>query len=108
MRCLIQTGLRLCWDQTSRLFILAVRRYPLFVVRKKKTGPASAEFYLHIGLYAFRKDVLLEITRLPQSALEKAESLEQLRWLENGFHIAVRTTTYDSFGIDTPEDLAGL
>ena len=68
----------------------------------------SAKFYLHIGLYAFRKDVLLEVTRLPQSPLEKAESLEQLRWLENGFHIAVRTTTYDSFGIDTPEDLAGL
>lgn len=69
---------------------------------------SSAEYYLHIGLYAFRKDVLLEVTRLPQSALEKAESLEQLRWLEHGFHIAVRTTTYDSFGIDTPEDLAGL
>jgi 3-deoxy-manno-octulosonate cytidylyltransferase (CMP-KDO synthetase) len=85
-------------------------RSPIPFIRgaEKEDWLRTAKFYLHIGLYAFRKDVLLEITRLPQSALEKAESLEQLRWLENGFHIAVRTTTYDSFGIDTPEDLAGL
>jgi 3-deoxy-manno-octulosonate cytidylyltransferase (CMP-KDO synthetase) len=85
-------------------------RSPIPFIRgaEKEDWLRSAKFYLHIGLYAFRKDVLLEITRLPQSTLEKAESLEQLRWLENGFHIAVRTTTYDSFGIDTPEDLAGL
>jgi len=81
---------------------------PYVCSKEKEDWPMAAEFYLHIGLYAFRKDVLLEITRLPQSFLEKAESLEQLRWLENGFHIAVRTTTYDSFGIDTPEDLARL
>lgn len=85
-------------------------RSPIPFVRgmEKEEWLRSAIFYLHIGLYAFRKEVLLEVTRLPQSALEKAESLEQLRWLENGFHIVVRTTTYDSFGIDTPEDLAGL
>jgi 3-deoxy-manno-octulosonate cytidylyltransferase (CMP-KDO synthetase) len=85
-------------------------RSPIPFIRgaEKEDWLRSAKFYLHIGLYAFRKDVLLEITSLPQSSLEKAESLEQLRWLENGFHIAVRTTTYDSFGIDTPEDLAGL
>jgi 3-deoxy-manno-octulosonate cytidylyltransferase (CMP-KDO synthetase) len=85
-------------------------RSPIPFVRgaDKEDWFGSAIFYLHIGLYAFRKDVLHEITKLPQSALEKAESLEQLRWLENGFRIAVRTTTYDSFGIDTPEDMAGL
>ena len=85
-------------------------RSPIPFIRgaDKEDWFGSAIFYLHIGLYAFRKDVLLEITKLPQSFLEKAESLEQLRWLENGFHIAVRTTVYDSFGIDTPEDLAGL
>jgi 3-deoxy-manno-octulosonate cytidylyltransferase (CMP-KDO synthetase) len=85
-------------------------RSPIPYVRGSESSlwPLAANFYLHIGLYAFAKDVLLEITRLPQSPLEKAESLEQLRWLENGFHIAVRTTTYDSFGIDTPEDLARL
>jgi 3-deoxy-manno-octulosonate cytidylyltransferase (CMP-KDO synthetase) len=85
-------------------------RSPIPFIRgaDKENWLSSTEFYLHIGLYAYRKEVLLEITRLPQSVLEIAESLEQLRWLENGFRIAVRTTTYDSFGVDTPEDLARL
>jgi len=65
-------------------------------------------FYMHIGLYGFRRDILPQITSLPQSPLELAESLEQLRWLENGFRITVRTTNYESFGIDTPEDLERL
>jgi 3-deoxy-manno-octulosonate cytidylyltransferase (CMP-KDO synthetase) len=68
----------------------------------------SHVFYMHIGLYGFRRDILPEITALPQSALELAESLEQLRWLENGYHITVRTTIHESFGIDTPEDLERL
>lgn len=62
-------------------------------------------FYKHIGIYAYRVDVLEAITKLPVSALEKAESLEQLRWLENGFSIQAVITTDDSHGIDTPEDL---
>jgi 3-deoxy-manno-octulosonate cytidylyltransferase (CMP-KDO synthetase) len=66
---------------------------------------ASHIFYMHIGLYGFRRDILPEITALPQSPLELAESLEQLRWIENGYHITVRTTTYEGFGVDTPEDL---
>jgi len=59
----------------------------------------------HLGLYAYRKDVLAEITRLPQSSLEKAESLEQLRWLQNGYKIKVGVTDEETIGIDTPEDL---
>jgi len=62
-------------------------------------------YYKHIGMYAYRADVLKEITRLPVSALEKAESLEQLRWLENGFKIKVAETHLETIGIDTPEDL---
>lgn len=62
-------------------------------------------FYKHIGMYAFRADVLREITALPQSALEKAESLEQLRWLENGYKIGVGISDVETIGIDTPEDL---
>ena len=62
-------------------------------------------FYKHIGMYAFRADVLREITALPQSALEKAESLEQLRWLENGYEIGVGISDVETVGIDTPEDL---
>lgn len=63
-------------------------------------------FYKHIGMYAYRTDVLKQITSLPVSALEKAESLEQLRWLENGFRIKVAETKTETIGIDTPEDLA--
>lgn len=62
-------------------------------------------FLKHIGLYAYRKEVLQQITRLPQGALEKAESLEQLRWLENGYRIRVGLTNVETVGIDTPEDL---
>ena len=62
-------------------------------------------FYKHIGMYAFRREVLREVTALPQSTLEKAESLEQLRWLENGYKIGVGVTNIETVGIDTPEDL---
>lgn len=63
-------------------------------------------FYKHIGIYAFRAEVLREVTSLPQSPLERAESLEQLRWLENGYKIGVGITDVETIGIDTPEDLA--
>lgn len=62
-------------------------------------------FYSHIGMYAYRFDVLLELTKLPVGILEKAESLEQLRWLENGYRIKAAQTSFENIGIDTPEDL---
>lgn len=62
-------------------------------------------YYKHIGLYAYRLDVLRAITSLPQSPLEKAESLEQLRWLQNGYTIKVGITDIETVGIDTPQDL---
>jgi 3-deoxy-manno-octulosonate cytidylyltransferase (CMP-KDO synthetase) len=62
-------------------------------------------YYKHIGLYAYRADVLRELTALPQSSLELAESLEQLRWLENGYTIRVGITHTETIGIDTPQDL---
>lgn len=65
-------------------------------------------YYRHIGIYAYRTDVLEQITQLGVSSLEKAESLEQLRWIENGYAIQVAETSYDSIGIDTPEDLEKL
>ncbi len=62
-------------------------------------------FYKHIGLYAYRSTALERITSLPSSVLEMAESLEQLRWLENGLRIKVGLTEIETIGIDTPEDL---
>lgn len=67
--------------------------------------PEAADYYMHVGMYAYRADTLARITQLPQSSLEKAESLEQLRWLENGYRIKVGITHHESIGIDTPDDL---
>lgn len=62
-------------------------------------------FYKHIGIYAYRADILPRITALEPSPLERAESLEQLRWLENGYNIKVVETLLETIGIDTPEDI---
>lgn len=66
------------------------------------------DFFKHIGIYGYRIDVLNSITKLPVSGFEKAESLEQLRWLENGYKIKVAITDIQSYGVDTPEDLEKL
>jgi len=62
-------------------------------------------FYKHIGIYGYRTDILREIVSLPQSTLEKAESLEQLRWIENGYRIKVGISDIETIGIDTPQDM---
>ena len=62
-------------------------------------------FLKHLGLYAYRREVLREVTQLPMSSLETAESLEQLRWLQNGYRIRVAETNIETVGIDTPDDL---
>ena len=73
--------------------------------KDEKEWSFSYPFLKHIGLYAYRRNVLKEVTQLPQGELEKAESLEQLRWLENGYRIKVGLTDVETVGIDTPEDL---
>lgn len=65
----------------------------------------TTDFYTHVGMYAYRATILGEITKLPQSSLELAESLEQLRWLQNGYKIKIGITDCPTIGIDTPEDL---
>jgi 3-deoxy-manno-octulosonate cytidylyltransferase (CMP-KDO synthetase) len=62
-------------------------------------------YYKHLGIYAYRSDILEKIAQLPLSGLEKAESLEQLRWLDNGYTIKTAITNLETIGIDTPEDL---
>jgi 3-deoxy-manno-octulosonate cytidylyltransferase (CMP-KDO synthetase) len=68
----------------------------------------KADYYKHIGIYAYRPDILSNIVKLPLSSLEKAESLEQLRWIENGYAVYTAVTKFESIAIDTPEDLNKL
>jgi 3-deoxy-manno-octulosonate cytidylyltransferase (CMP-KDO synthetase) len=62
-------------------------------------------YYKHIGIYAYRANTLLEISQLPKTKLEITESLEQLRWIENGYKIKAEVTSFESIAIDTPDDL---
>ena len=85
-------------------------RLPIPFLREWKPGKELEQnvFYKHIGMYAYKSEILQEITKLEQSSLEKAESLEQLRWLENGYKIKIGITDLESQSIDTPEDLKRL
>lgn len=77
-------------------------------MNKVPTLPSKKIYWKHIGIYAYRTEVLSQIVKLEESALEKMESLEQLRWLENGYKIKTAETHFESTGIDTPEDLDHL
>lgn len=83
----------------SRSVIPYLRNY------NKEEWPKHYEFLTHLGMYAYRKDALAKITKLEPSSLEIVESLEQLRWLQNGYKIKVGITNSSSIGIDTPSDL---
>ncbi|MDI3526941.1 MAG: 3-deoxy-manno-octulosonate cytidylyltransferase synthetase [Tenuifilum sp.] len=78
---------------------------PFIRGKEKDEWQKSHKFFKHIGLYAYRTDILKKITRLKQTPLELAESLEQLRWIENGFSITVAETDMETIAVDTPEDL---
>jgi 3-deoxy-manno-octulosonate cytidylyltransferase (CMP-KDO synthetase) len=88
-------------------FALYFSRSPIPHIRNvQETDWVSKHtFYKHIGMYGYRADILKQLTTLPVSILEKAESLEQLRWLESGYRISVGETQTETMGIDTPEDL---
>ncbi|MGW8314772.1 MAG: 3-deoxy-manno-octulosonate cytidylyltransferase [Bacteroidales bacterium] len=73
--------------------------------RDRGTASDRIPLYAHLGLYAFRTEILEQVVLLPRSPLEIAESLEQLRWLENGYSIQTAITRYHARGVDTPEDL---
>jgi 3-deoxy-manno-octulosonate cytidylyltransferase (CMP-KDO synthetase) len=101
----------------SRSIIPFIRNHPHFTIQgfkgkvantdglEKESFVPDVKFYKHIGIYGYRKEALLQLVKLPPSALEIAESLEQLRWLENGNRIQCAVTPYDAVSIDTPEDL---
>jgi len=88
-------------------FAIYFSRHPLPFIRGQKEDQwlGKHTFYQHVGIYGYRPDILRRITVLPPSPLEKAEALEQLRWIENGFKIKTAITTFDTVSIDTPEDL---
>lgn len=108
------TALEILANANSPKVVLDKNRNALYFSRSiipfqrnvdKQEWPAHHVYYKHIGLYAYRAEVLEQITALPQSTLELAESLEQLRWLENGYRIKVGFTDVETIGIDTPQDL---
>jgi len=78
---------------------------PFVKGKDEKDWHLNHNYYRHVGMYAYRIDILEKITALSPSSLEKAESLEQLRWLENGYKISCTETIYDSHCVDSPEDL---
>lgn len=85
-------------------------RHPIPYLRdiEQNEWTNNFSFHKHIGIYAYRSEILKQITQLSVSTLEKAESLEQLRWLENGFKIKIGITTIENIAIDTPNDLQKL
>ena len=86
--------------------VMDKNKYALYFSRNIiPTNNENAVYYKHIGLYAFKKNTIKKITELSKSELEKIESLEQLRWLENNYKIKLAITEEDTFGIDTEEDL---
>lgn len=89
------------------LFAIYFSRHPVPFIRGKEenTWLSVHTFYQHIGIYGYRTDILKSITQLPPSSLEKAESLEQLRWIEKGLKIKTAETDGETLAIDTPEDL---
>lgn len=91
----------------KKQYALYFSRSPIPFLRgeAEKDWVKSLTFWAHIGMYAYKRSVLQEITKLEQTKLEKAESLEQLRWLENNYLIKTAETKHQSIGIDTPEDL---
>jgi len=93
---LSQAGEAICFSRSVIPYLRGV---------EKSQWAAAHTYYKHIGIYAYRTDILAQITKMAQTPLEKAESLEQLRWLENGLHIHVAITLSDNHSIDTPEDL---
>ena len=88
-------------------FAIYFSRLPMPFVRgfEEELWLSKHTFFQHIGIYGYRPEILKDITQLPPSALEKAEALEQLRWVENGYKIKTAITTFETMAIDTPDDL---
>lgn len=103
---LSNTGIvKVIFDINGNAIYFSRESLPYFRGVEKSEWLKKHDYYKHVALYAYRSDSLAEITRLKVSSLEKAESLEQLRWIENGYTIRIGLTEHETIGIDTPEDL---
>ncbi len=99
---------KVVFDKKGKALLFSRSTIPHIRKSEKETWLEQGKFFKHIGIYAYRTDILGLITSLKMSRLEIAESLEQLRWLENGYSIQVAETFHESIGIGTPEDLMKL
>ncbi|MCB0634159.1 MAG: 3-deoxy-manno-octulosonate cytidylyltransferase [Saprospiraceae bacterium] len=97
---------KVVFDATQKALYFSRSTIPYLRDVPREEWLASADFYKHIGIYGFRREVLLAIAQLSPGLLERNESLEQLRWLEAGYAIHVGITQWETIGIDRPEDLS--
>ncbi len=94
VKCVVNTSLKAIYFS----------RY-LIPFHRNESATTRKEFYRHVGMYGFKPNVLKALTQLPMSTLEKAECLEQLRWIENGYEIQTALTHFENISVDSPEDL---
>ncbi len=96
---------KVVFDENNNALYFSRSVIPYIRGVEKELWPSKHQYYIHLGMYAYRADVLKKITSIQPSTLEIAESLEQLRWLQNGLNIKVGITNHSSIGIDSPQDL---
>lgn len=96
---------KVVFDENNNALYFSRSVIPYIRGVEKELWPSKHQYYTHLGMYAYRADVLKKITSIQPSTLEIAESLEQLRWLQNGLNIKVGITNHSSIGIDSPQDL---
>ena len=96
---------KVIFDKNFKAIYFSRFSIPFYRGKNREEWLKERAYFKHIGIYAYRAPVLREIAKLQGSPLEKAESLEQLRWIENGYAVHVRETEIESFSIDTPADL---
>ena len=96
---------KVVFNMKSRAMYFSRQAIPFMRSVDKKDWLNATDYFKHIGMYAYRTTILKDLIELPPARLEKVESLEQLRWLEEGYSVFVRETQNESFGIDRPEDI---
>lgn len=96
---------KVVFDKNMQAILFSRSPIPYLRNIEKEEWHIKHDFYKHIGMYAYKTETLKNLTKLNQSKLEIAESLEQLRWIENGYKISIAITLFESHGIDTPDDL---